>query len=58
MGVLQWSSYGTVTLENADHQKFSYAPPFKIVLPEGTYYIVAKKQPNAIVISNGKLTAL
>jgi hypothetical protein len=58
MGVLQWSSYGTVTLENGDHQKFSYAPPFKIVLPEGTYYIVGKKQPNTIVITNGNLTAL
>ena len=58
MGVLQWSGYGTVTLENADHQKFSYAPPFKIVLPEGTYYIVGKKQPNTIVIANGNLTAL
>jgi hypothetical protein len=58
MGVLQWSGYGTVTLENADHKKFSYAPPFKIVLPEGTYYIVGKKQPNTIVITNGNLTAL
>jgi hypothetical protein len=58
MGVLQWSGYGAVTLENADHQKFSYAPPFKIVLPEGTYYIVGKKQPNTIVITNGNLTAL
>lgn len=58
MGVLQWSAYGTVTLENADHQKFSYAPPFKIVLPEGTYIIVGKKQPNTIVITNGNLTAL
>lgn len=58
IGVLQWSGYGTVTLENADHQKFSYAPPFKIVLPEGTYYIVGKKQPNTIVITNGQLTAL
>ena len=58
MGVLQWSGYGTVTLENEDHQKFSYAAPFKIVLPQGTYSIVGKKSPNTLTITNGNLTAL
>ncbi len=56
MGVLQWSSYGTITLENASHQKISYAAPFKIVLPAGTYTIVGKKAPNTFVITDGKLT--
>ena len=57
MGVLQWSGNGSILLEDGTHQKFSYSPPFKIVLPAGTYTIVGKKQkPNTFVITDGKLT--
>lgn len=57
MGVLQWSGYGSILLEDANHQKFSYGAPFKKVLPVGTYTIVGKKQkPNTFEIVDGKLT--
>ena len=57
MGVLQWSGYGSIVLEDANHQKFSYGAPFKKVLPVGTYTIVGRKQkPNTFVITDGKLT--
>jgi hypothetical protein len=57
MGVLQINNYGSVQIENSDHQKFSYAPPFKIVLPEGTYYLNGNKKI-PIVIKDGEVTKL
>jgi len=54
MGVLQWSGYGSVNLESADHQKFAYAAPFKIVLPQGNYKVEGDK--NSITIKDGELT--
>ncbi len=57
MGVLQWSGYSDVLLEDANHQKYHYGAPVKIVLPVGTYTIVGRKQnPNTLVITDGKLT--
>ena len=57
MGVLQWGGYGSIVLEDTNHQKFSYGAPFKKVLPVGTYTIVGRKQkPNTFVITDGKLT--
>jgi hypothetical protein len=57
MGVLKVSNYGSFEIENSSHQKFIYAPPFSIVLPEGTYYIIGKKK-TPIVIKDSELTEL
>ena len=57
MGVFMVSSYGSYEIENSNHQKFTYAPPFKILLPEGTYYINGKKK-TPVVIKDGELTEL
>jgi hypothetical protein len=43
MGVLNVHRYGSFELENSSHQKFSYAPPFSIILPEGTYHLTGRK---------------
>jgi hypothetical protein len=57
MGVLSVSSYGSFELENSNHEKISYAPPFSIILPEGIYYVLGKKKFK-IEIKDGELTEL
>ena len=57
MGVFIVSSYGSFEIENVNHQKFTYAPPFKILLPEGKYYLNKNKKV-PIVIKDGELTEL
>ena len=56
MGIFKVTTYGSVQIEDSNHQKFTYAGPFSIVLPAGTYYLGGKKQP--IVITTGKVTEL
>lgn len=57
MGVFMVSGYSSFEIENSNHQKFTYASPFKILLPEGTYYINGKKK-TPVVIKDGELTEL
>ena len=59
MGVFSVSGYGSspVIENSSSHQKFSYSPPFTILLPEGTYYLNGKKNI-PIVIKDGELTEL
>ena len=58
MGVFMVSGYSDANLENSTtHQKFHYGAPFKILLPEGTYYINGKKK-YPVVIKDGEMTKL
>ena len=58
MGVFYMGGYSDANLENSvTHQKFTYGAPFKILLPEGTYYLNKNKKV-PIVIKNGELTEL
>ena len=58
MGVFMVSGYSDANLENSTtHQKFTYGAPFKILLPEGTYYLNKNKKV-PIVIKDGELTEL
>ena len=56
MGIFKVTTYGSVQIEDSNHQKFAYAGPFSRLLPAGTYYLGGKKQP--IVITTGKVTEL
>ena len=58
MGVFMVSGYSDAKLENTiTHQKFIYGAPFKVLLPEGTYYLNGNKRV-PIVIKDGELTEL
>jgi len=58
MGVFSVGGYRGQTIENiSTHQKFTYSAPFKILLPEGTYYLNGNKKV-PIVIKDGELTEL
>ena len=58
MGVFSVNGYRGQTIENSStHQKFTYGAPFKILLPEGTYYLNGNKKV-PIVIKDGELTEL
>lgn len=58
MGVFYMGGYSDANLENSvTHQKFTYGAPFKILLPEGTYYLNKNKKV-PIVIKDGELTEL
>ena len=58
MGVFMVSGYSKANLENTStHQKFTYGAPFKILLPEGTYYLNGRKK-TPIYIKDGELTEL
>ena len=57
MGVFKIGGFGTFTLENSDHNKFSYGAPVSIILPEGTYHMMDKKL-TPIYIKDGELTEL
>ena len=58
MGVFMVSGYSNYIIENSNtHQKFTYGAPFKILLPEGTYYLNGNKKV-PVVIKDGELTEL
>lgn len=58
LGVFMVSGYSNYIIENSStHQKFTYGAPFKILLPEGTYYLNGNKKV-PIVIKDGQLTEL
>ena len=55
MGILAFSPRQSVQLVDQNKQSFSMAGPFRIALPEGTYYLNGKKD-QAIVIRDGEVT--
>jgi hypothetical protein len=53
MGFFGVSRYGPVTISNGSDQKFTYAAPFTILLPEGTYLLPGERS-HLITILDGK----